>query len=80
MKLRVVALVLAVTAIAHADDVPKSTKFGYSPYERESIAMVVKKVGGEIDPSPEGKLIESIDTERFEVFEKRDFLPGFLLW
>ena len=81
MKLsRVVAFVLASSAIAHADDAPKSTHFGYSPYERESIAMVVKRVGGEIDPSPEGKLIESIDTERFEVFEKRDFLPGFLLW
>ncbi|HEY2366370.1 MAG TPA: hypothetical protein VGH87_08295, partial [Polyangiaceae bacterium] len=80
MKPRITAIVLALSAIARADDAPKSTKFGYSAYERESIAMVVKKVGGEIDPSPEGKVIEEIRTERVEVFEKRDFLPGFLLW
>jgi len=80
VKLRAALFVLAISAMARADDQPKVTHFGYSPYERESIAMVVKKVGGEIDPLPEGKLIESIDTERFEVFEKRDFLPGFLLW
>ena len=80
MRSRAAAIVLALSAIAHADDAPQSTHFGYSPYERESIAIVVKKVGGEIDPSPEGKIIEEIRTERFEVFERRDFLPKFLLW
>ena len=81
MRARLAALVLASSAIANAqENAPQSTKFGYSPYERESIAMVVKQVGGEIDLAPEGKFIEQIRTERLEVFEKRDFLPGFLLW
>ena len=50
-SLDVVAFVLVLSAAARADDAPKVTHFGYSAYERESIAMVVKKVGGEIDPS-----------------------------
>ena len=80
MKLRPFAIVFLLAAAARADDAPKSTHFGYSAYERETIAMVVKKVSGEVDPAPEGKVIESIRNERLEVFEKRDFLPGFLLW
>jgi hypothetical protein len=65
---------------ARADDVPISKVFGYSAYERETLAMVQKRLGGEIDPAPEGKTIESITTERLEVFEKRDFLPSIFLF
>jgi hypothetical protein len=75
------AAVMATSTVAFAaDDQPQSRAFGYSAYERETIAMVVKKLGAEVDPAPDGKLIESITSERLEVFEKRDFLPGFLLW
>jgi hypothetical protein len=80
VKLRPFAIVFLLAAAARADDAPTSTHFGYSTYERETIAMVVKSVGGSVDPSPEGKIIESIETQRLDVFEKRDFLPNFLLW
>jgi hypothetical protein len=65
---------------ARADDQPVSTSFGYSAYERETIEMVRKKLHAEIDPRPEGKIIEAIVTERLDVFEKRDFLPKPLLF
>lgn len=76
---QVFAVLLAARA-ARADDTPQSQAFGYSPYERETIAEVAKKLDAEVDPSPEGKIIEAIATERLEVFERRDFLPRFLLW
>ena len=75
-----VSLAVAFTRSARADDAPQSHAFEYSAYERESIALVKKKLGVELDPAPEGKIIESITCERLEVFERRDFLPGFLLW
>ncbi|HEY1955296.1 MAG TPA: hypothetical protein VGH28_06780 [Polyangiaceae bacterium] len=81
MRLRAAAFVLlSCAAAARADDTPQSKSFGYSAYERETIEIVRKKLGGTIDPAPEGKIIESIRTERLEVFERRDFLPKFLLW
>src|SRR5207253_11357458 len=64
VKLRPFAIVFLLAAAARADDAPKSTHFGYSAYERETIAMVVKKVSGEVDPAPDGKIIESIQRER----------------
>lgn len=78
--LAIVAAVLACASAARADDQPESKAFGYSPYERETIELVRKKLGGALDPAPEGKIIESITTERLEVFERRDFLPKFLLF
>ncbi len=81
MRLRsslAIALVLFGPSLARADDPPKSKVFGYSAYERESIAMVTAQLGVEVDSEPDGKTIDSIDIERLEVFEKRDFLPGFL--
>ncbi len=81
MKRALAALLVSLATIsARADDAPQSHTFGYSPYERESIEIVKKKLGAEVDSSPEGKIIESIECERLEVFERRDFLPGFLLW
>ncbi len=78
------AVALALPSAARADDAapptaaePESKAFEYSSYERETIQMVSEKLGTAIDPSPEGKIIESIDTERLDVFEKRDFLPNF---
>lgn len=74
------AVALSWPATARADDRPESTSYGYSAYERETIEMVRKKLGATLDPHPEGKIIESITTERIEVFERRDFLPKFLLF
>ncbi len=80
MRALAAMVVLCAPLRALADDPPQSHAFGYSPYERETIAMVAKKIGAEVDPNPDGKIIESITSERLEVFERRDFLPGFLLW
>jgi hypothetical protein len=49
-----------------------------SGYEKESIRFALDEVHGELDPSPEGKSIESIEVVTLEVFEPRDPLPGFL--
>ena len=70
---------LLLMGVARAD-VPTSRAFEYSPYERETIAMVAKRHGLAVDPAPEGKIIESIETERLDVFERRDFLPKPLLF
>ncbi len=61
-----------------ADEAPVTKTFGYSQYERETIADAEKQLHVTIDPTPEGKTIEDIDTYRLEVFEKRDPLPRFL--
>lgn len=47
----------------------------YSPYEQETVQIGLQKAGGEIDPDPEGKIIEGIETITLEVFEKRDPIP-----
>jgi hypothetical protein len=51
----------------------------YSPYERKAIDEGAQKIGREIDPHPEGKVLEGIDIITLDVFEKRDPLPGFLM-
>ncbi|AKV01016.1 Outer membrane protein assembly factor YaeT precursor [Labilithrix luteola] len=53
---------------------PTSQTTEYSPYEKETIRRALKGTGLEVDPSPEGKVIERIDTTRIEVLEDRD--PG----
>jgi hypothetical protein len=57
---------------------PVSRTFDYSPYERESIQDALKQLHLELDPEPEGKRVEGIDTVRLDVVEKRDPLPGLL--
>lgn len=59
-------------------DRPVSRTTEYSPYEREAIQGALKSLELEVDPSPEGKIIERIDTVRLEVFEKRDPVPDAL--
>lgn len=74
------ALTLSIATIASAADAPSQTQsFGYSPYEAETEKLVLAKLGAEIDPTPAGKTIESIGSVRLDVFEKRDFLPTFVL-
>jgi hypothetical protein len=57
---------------------PDDKRDPYSPYERHSIDAAVAKLGAEIDPSPEGKVLEDIEVVTLDVFEKRDPLPPFL--
>jgi len=45
---------------------------GYSKYEQETIDRALADMHLELDPTPEGKTIERIDTVRLEVVEDRD--------
>lgn len=78
------ALVLAAlssivaTSPARADE-PRTSKQGYSGYEKDTIAEALKTVGGELETEPEGKYVERIDVVRLEVFEDRDPLPRFAI-
>jgi hypothetical protein len=57
---------------------PDDRRDTYSPYERATIDAAVVKLGAEVEPRPEGKVIEGIEVVSLDVFEKRDPLPGFL--
>lgn len=54
---------------------PTSQSFEYSPYEKETIARALAATGAQIDPAPEGKTVERIETLRLEVLEDRDPVP-----
>jgi hypothetical protein len=69
-----VLFVLAPIA-AQAQSKPTSVTTGYSPYEKETISRALKATGLELEPNPEGKPVESIDTLRLEVLEDRDPIP-----
>lgn len=64
-------------ARADAPKAPKSVTHEYSPYEKESIRIALAQTGREIEPSPEGKIIEGWDVVPLDVFEKRDPVPTF---
>jgi hypothetical protein len=49
----------------------------YSDYERESIEQALTELHAEIEPDPEGKIIEGIDIVRLDVFDERDPIPDF---
>lgn len=67
-----VALCLALRAGAARAESPT-----YSDYELETIDAALADVGGEVDPEPEGKIVERIETVTLEVIEDRDPAPGF---
>ena len=79
------AFSLAATT-ARADDAapPPAARAHLSGYEKTSLENALTAVKGQIDPSPQGKIVESIETVRLDVFEKRDFIPemflGFVNW
>ena len=59
----------------------------WSPYELETLDAALAQRGLELEPAPEGKLIESVDLVVLDVLEKRDPphrvwppLTGFLNW
>lgn len=63
------ALALSVPAIAAAQH------NSFSQYEQGAIDEATAVEGATIDPSPEGKTIESVVLHRLDVFEERDPLP-----
>jgi hypothetical protein len=73
-----VSVGLFVVAQGHAEPTPRTLTFRYSPYEREAIASAEAALGGAIEPTPEGKLIESLEFVRLPPIESRDPLPGLL--
>lgn len=79
------ALLLS-SALSFADEPAPHplVKARLSGYERTSLENALARVKGEVDPSPAGKIVESIAIVPFEVFEKRDFIPeiflGFVNW
>jgi hypothetical protein len=50
----------------------------YSAYELETIRQELDALGAQLDPSPEGKTVESVEVVPLDVFEPRDLLPGWL--
>jgi hypothetical protein len=52
----------------------------YSPYERATIREALEKTQREIEPDPEGKLVEKIDIITLDVIEESDPAPAFLNW
>ena len=62
----------ACAGAARAQDKPVSKSTEYSPYEKEAIKDAVDQLHAEIDPAPEGKIIERIDIVRLDVIEDRD--------
>lgn len=71
-----VALTLAVApALADGAVAPPSSPARLSGYEQSSLDAALARVKGKLDPSPEGKIVESIEIVPLEVFEKRDFIP-----
>jgi len=58
---------------------PVSKTTEYSPYEKETIRRALEELKLEVDPAPENKTIERIDTIRLEVLEDRDPIPDKLV-
>ena len=85
-SIAITLLLSAASAFADGDGAaaPPSVKARLSGYERTALDNALARVKGVVDPSPAGKIIESIVTVPFEVFEKRDFIPevflGFVNW
>jgi hypothetical protein len=69
------ALLLAARQSLAADDAPASITTAYSPYELEAIHAAERALGATLDPSPEGKIVERIDTIRLDPIEPRDPAP-----
>jgi hypothetical protein len=71
------ALWLGWSAPARGDEEHPPT---YSRYERESIEAALRDKHAVIEPHPQGKKIERIETITLDVIEQRDPAPNFLNW
>ena len=70
------AAVWLASSVALGDD---GETRNYSRFERDTIKAALDATKTEIEPSPEGMIIDEVITRRLDVFEKRDPLPGFLV-
>jgi len=74
---RALVLAMAVAAAASASAASAAEpplkklkkKSSYSRYEQESLDAALAKIHGVIDPSPEGKVVESLTIVTLKVFE-----------
>lgn len=66
---------LVATRAAHGEDAPESVTTVYSDYELVAIKQAEQKFRSTVDPEPEGKIVESIDTLRLDPIEERDPAP-----
>lgn len=64
------ALAASASAQPRLEDVSS-----YSPYELETIQNGLRRTGRELEPQPEGKIIEGVDVITLEVIEPRDPIP-----
>lgn len=76
-------VVLGVASSAGAqspatDPTSGSSERALSSYEAETLQRALVSVGGELEPRPEGKIIERIELVTLEVIEDRDPAPGLL--
>jgi hypothetical protein len=65
-------------AESSAAQAPVTVEGGASTYERDTLASALARVGGEVEPEPTGKVIESIELELLEPIEPRDPAPAAL--
>lgn len=85
MRLAVVLSITCWSAIALGQSPPASgappteggspapktaSKSGYSAYEKATIATALRRLHGELDASPEGKIVESVEVIRLEVLDE----------
>ncbi len=56
----------------HADAARAYGSLALSEYERQTIREALTQRGAEVDPAPEGKVIERVELVRLPVFEPRD--------
>ena len=68
------ALVVGLLARTASAD-PRSLTGSYSDYEQQAIHDAREKLGGAVDPSPEGKIIERIELVRLDPIDRHDGLP-----
>jgi hypothetical protein len=74
-------LALASASVAFAKDAraqSTTTSAVQSSYEKESLDLALAEVHGEVEPAPEGKIVEEIDVVPLDVIEDRDPAPSLL--
>ncbi len=70
----------ATTEPAAGEPAPTLRAEVYSPYERSAIDAALADEHGEIDPAPEGKVVEGIDIVTLDVIDPRDPAPTLTLF
>lgn len=76
--IRALGLLVTLWSAAVSAQTAAPTQRKLSQYEQESVQIALRRVKGEIEPSPEGKRVESIEMVRLDMIDDRDFLPNFL--